>query len=267
ASVAAPPAAADWEPLSATMEITLKRPSRPLPEPAPARELPSEAELEALARTTEIARELQAQPLAAAVMTRAETIAEAPPAALAADTPAEEAALADAIADAIMDSVASSAEISEDVAAEAAEIAAVFAEPAAETDANPADEATVAGIATLPLELPTPQRLLEQLLRVGAWFRVYDRRSQGTRWLKLNSWFPQVKRASFTEFDGHNALTVTAADLLEDLLEGRSEPIDIPPQTVLVLQALRQQHAEQKNGAAPAEEETPPDAAPSSLVA
>lgn len=267
ASVTAPPAAADWEPLSATMEITLKRPSRPLPEPAPARELPSEAELEALARTTEIARELQAQPLAAAVMTRAETIAEAPPAALAADTPAEEAALADAIADAIMDSVASSAEISEDVAAEAAEIAAVFAEPAAETDANPADEATVAGIATLPLELPTPQRLLEQLLRVGAWFRVYDRRSQGTRWLKLNSWFPQVKRASFTEFDGHNALTVTAADLLEDLLEGRSEPIDIPPQTVLVLQALRQQHAEQKNGAAPAEEETPPDAAPSSLVA
>ncbi len=267
ASVTAPPAAADWEPLSATMEITLKRPSRSLPEPAPARELPSEAELEALARTTEIARELQAQPLATAVMARAETIAEAPPAALAADTPAEEAALADAIADAIMDSVASSAEISEDVAAEAAEIAAVFAEPAAETDANPADEATVAGIATLPLELPTPQRLLEQLLRVGAWFRVYDRRSQGTRWLKLNSWFPQVKRASFTEFDGHNALTVTAADLLEDLLEGRSEPIDIPPQTVLVLQALRQQHAEQKSGAAPAEEETPPDAAPSSLVA
>lgn len=267
ASVAAPPATADWEPLSATMEITLKRPSRPLPEPAPARELPSEAELEALARTTEIARELQAQPLAAAVMTRAETIAEAPPAALVADTPAEEAALADAIADAIMDSVASSAEISEEAAAEAAEIAAVFAEPAAETDANPAEETTVAGITTLPLELPTPQRLLEQLLRVGAWFRVYDRRSQGTRWLKLNSWFPQVKRASFTEFDGHNALTVTAADLLEDLLEGRSEPIDIPPQTVLALQALRQQHADHKNGAAPAAEETPPEAAPSSLVA
>lgn len=269
ASMATAPIVADWEPLSATMEITLRRPSRTPPEaaPAPARELPSEAELEALARTTEIARELQAQPLAAVVMTRAESLAEALPDAVTADTPAEEAALADAIADAIMDSVASSTEISEDVATEAAEIAAVFAEPVAETQATPADETTSASIACLPLELPTPQRLLEQLLRVGAWFRVYDRRSQGTRWLKLNSWFPQVKRASFTEFDGHNALTVTAADLLEDLLEGRSEPIDIPPQTVLVLQALRQQHADHKNGAAPAAEETPPDAAPSSLVA
>ncbi|MDM4769784.1 DUF1631 family protein [Solimonas sp. SE-A11] len=267
ASVAAAPAMADWEPLSATMEITLKRPSRPLPEPAPARELPTEAELAALARTTEIVRELQAQPLATAVITRAETTSEALPEAVTADTPAEEAALADAIADAIMDSVANSAEISEEVAAEAAEIAAVFAEPGSEAEEDPADETTSAGIVSLPLELPTPQRLLEQLLRVGAWFRVYDRRSQGTRWLKLNSWFPQVKRASFTEFDGHNGLTVTAADLLEDLLEGRSEPIDIPPQTVLVLQALRQQHADHKNGAAPAAEEAPPEAAPSSLVA
>ena len=269
ASVAAPPLAADWEPLSATMEITLKRPARRLPEPTAARELPSEAELEALARTTEIARELQAQPPAAVAAAPAESVAEPLREAVAvADTPAEEAALADAIADAIMDSVANSAEVSEDVAAEAAEIAAVFAEPhSVEADSHAADETTTAGIACLPLELPTPQRLLEQLLRVGAWFRVYDKRSQGTRWLKLNSWFPQVKRASFTEFDGHNGLTVTTDDLLEDLLEGRSEPIDIPPQTVLVLQALRQQHADQKNGAAPAADESLPDAAPSSLVA
>jgi len=111
------------------------------------------------------------------------------------------------------------------------------AEPVAEAPAP-------ASVVCLPLDLPTPQRLLEQLLKLGSWFRVYDRQSQGTRWLKLLSWFPQVQRASFAEFDGHNVLTIHARDLLEDLMEGRSEPIDIPPQTVLVLQALRQRHAE-----------------------
>jgi hypothetical protein len=283
ASAAMPAAAADWEPLSATMEITLKRQPRRLPEPAPLRAAPSEAELEMLARTTEIAREMQAQaaappeapPPAVAAAEAPEALAEPTAASGAPEAPsdrrvmqAEEAELAEAIADAIIDSVAGSTEVSAEEAAEAAEIAAVFAEPLAEaTEGSAEDNTAAAGIACLPLELPTPQRLLEQLLRIGAWFRVYDRRSQGTRWLKLNSWFPQVKRASFTEFDGHNALTVTADDLLEDLLEGRSEPIDIPPQTVLVLQALRQQHADNKNGAAPVAEDTPPEAAPSSLVA
>lgn len=275
ASAVAPAASADWEPLSATLEITLKRQPRRLPDPAAARALPSEAELEALARTTEIAREIQAQalpppepsPESPSAAPAADPVAE--PAA-ASDIPlarAEEAELAEAIADAIIDSVAGSVEVSAEEAAEAAEIAAVFAEPAAEEPESAAEEAAAgAGIACLPLELPTPQRLLEQLLRIGAWFRVYDRRSQGTRWLKLNSWFPQVKRASFTEFDGHNGLTVTADELLEDLMEGRSEPIDIPPQTVLVLQALRQQHADNQNGAGP-DAAAAPEPAPSSLVA
>lgn len=124
--------------------------------------------------------------------------------------------------------------------------AAAAPEPAAETAAEPVAAAPApATVICLPLELPRPQRFLEQLLRIGAWFRIYDRQTQGTRWLKLNSWFPQVQRASFAEFDGHNMLTVTARDLLEDLLQGRSEPIDIPPQAVMILQALRQQHAEQ----------------------
>lgn len=116
--------------------------------------------------------------------------------------------------------------------------------PAAPKAETVAEAPAPASVVCLPLDLPTPQRLLEQLLKLGSWFRIYDRQSQGTRWLKLLSWFPQVQRASFAEFDGHNVLTIHARDLLEDLMEGRSEPIDIPPQTVLVLQALRQRHAE-----------------------
>jgi len=100
-----------------------------------------------------------------------------------------------------------------------------------------------AEVVSLPLELPTPQRLLEQLLKVGSWFRVYDRATLGTRWLKLLSWFPQVQRASFGEFDGANVVTLHAREFFEDLMLGRSEPIDIPPQTVMVLQALRERYA------------------------
>ncbi|AXQ30152.1 DUF1631 family protein [Solimonas sp. K1W22B-7] len=295
----------EWERMSATMEITLTQGLRRQREPEPplARtsrisvteaELPDEPELELenLAHTTEIAREMQEHAAAstasapAVASTPAETaearepsLAEAdetPAEANAAETaepvtqeePAEAAALATAIADAIIESVAESTEVSPEEAAEAAEIAAVFAEPvAAETAAESGEaESPSATIVCLPLEMPTPQRFLEQLLRIGAWFRVYDRRSEGTRWLKLNSWFPQAKRASFTEFDGHNALTVSAVDLLEDLMEGRSEPIDIAPQAVMVLQALRQQYVENKANAENGGEASG-EAAPSSLVA
>lgn len=246
--------APEWEPLSATMEITLTGSSRRRRDesaeapPAPAAKpvaaaaavtdaasaaLATEAELEMLSATTEIPLTMAAtgpapvETLPQEEVPAKEAAEEAAPVATAAQAEPTEAAAHATDFDATLPVSAFLAD-------------SEIAELAREMDATPAP----ATIACLPLDLPTPQQLLDQLLRVGAWFRVYDKRSQGTRWLKLTSWFPQVRRASFSEFDGHNPLTVTAADLLEDLLEGRSEPIDIPPQTVLILQALRQQHAD-----------------------
>lgn len=95
-----------------------------------------------------------------------------------------------------------------------------------------------------PVEAPsaTPDRLLEQLLLVGSWFRVYDRANLDTRWLKITSWYPQTQRVSFAEFDGKNALTLHTRDLYEDLILGRSEPIDTAPATLQLLKTLRDEH-------------------------
>jgi len=87
--------------------------------------------------------------------------------------------------------------------------------------------------------MATPERLLEKLLQLGSWFRVYDRANHDTRWLKLTAWHPQAHRASFAEFDGRNLLTLHTNDLYADLMLGRSEPIDIEPATMQLLKDLR----------------------------
>lgn len=109
----------------------------------------------------------------------------------------------------------------------------------------PAPEPTPAPPAAMT---SSPEQLLEQLLQVGSWFRVYDRANLDTRWLKVTSWYPQTQRVSFAEFDGKNVLTLHTKDLYEDLISGRSEPIDSAPTTLSLLQTLR----EQKQGSAAA---------------
>lgn len=95
-------------------------------------------------------------------------------------------------------------------------------------------------VAAAPPPGATPERLLETLLQIGSWFRVYDRANHDTRWLKLASWHPQAHRASFAEFDGRNVLTLHTNDLYADLMLGRSEPIDIEPATMQLLKDLRE---------------------------
>jgi len=110
-------------------------------------------------------------------------------------------------------------------------------------------EAPVPAVPAGPGDLPapdpaaaevSPEALLNRLLVTGSWFRVYDRANRDTRWLKVMSWYPQTQRVSFAEFDGNNALTLHTRDLLDDLLVGRSEPIDTSPAALHLLAQLRE---------------------------
>ncbi|PPE75213.1 hypothetical protein C3942_05935 [Solimonas fluminis] len=132
--------------------------------------------------------------------------------------------------------------------AEAAELAVKKARAKAKGKTKDPDvHAEVPPPKAAPEPAPEPEpaasgeRLLEQLLQIGSWFRVYDRSNHDTRWLKVTSWYPQTQRVSFAEFDGKNVLTLHTKDLYEDLISGRSEPIDSAPTTLNLLKTLREQ--------------------------
>ena len=77
--------------------------------------------------------------------------------------------------------------------------------------------------------MPSVPQLLSLLLASGAWFRIFDRRSAETRWLKLTSYSADAGRVAFAEFDGNNVLVLNTRQLMDDLLARRSEPIDPTP--------------------------------------
>lgn len=77
--------------------------------------------------------------------------------------------------------------------------------------------------------MPSVPQLLSLLLASGAWFRIFDRRSAETRWLKVTSYSADAGRVAFAEFDGNNVLVLNTRQLMDDLLARRSEPIDPTP--------------------------------------
>lgn len=141
-----------------------------------------------------------------------------------------------------------------EVEAEATRRPAPSEAPPASTDATeiapsaaadpvpPQQQEPAVEIAAAPTPVANPEQLLEQLLVIGSWFRVYDRAHLDTRWLKVMSWYSQTQRVSFAEFDGKNVLTQHTRDLIEDLILGRSEPIDPVPSALHLLKALRESH-------------------------
>ncbi|MBL6749359.1 MAG: DUF1631 family protein [Nevskia sp.] len=77
-------------------------------------------------------------------------------------------------------------------------------------------------------ELPA-ERVMELLRRVLApdsWFRVYHAEQNQTRWLKLNSFYPERDAVTFTGFDETQKLNLRAYRFAEDLARGHSEPIN-----------------------------------------
>lgn len=97
---------------------------------------------------------------------------------------------------------------------------------------------------------PNPQREatrnkpLRDYLTLGAWFRIHNRKNGETNWMRLLEHERDVEFLVFGGFDSENKLMIPPAEFEEDLISGRSEPLDPPPSFETALQAHRRQAAE-----------------------
>jgi hypothetical protein len=82
--------------------------------------------------------------------------------------------------------------------------------------------------------------LLRRVLTPESWFRVYDAEHNQTRWLKLNSFYPDQDSVTFTGFDESLKLSIRAQRFAEHLASGRSEPINPDESAKEALEQLRQ---------------------------
>ena len=82
--------------------------------------------------------------------------------------------------------------------------------------------------------------LLRRVLSPESWFRVYDAEHNQTRWLKLNSFYPDQDSVTFTGFDESLKLSIRAHRFAEHLASGQSEPINPDDSAREALEMLRQ---------------------------
>lgn len=94
---------------------------------------------------------------------------------------------------------------------------------------------------------PNPQREaarnkpLRDYLTLGAWFRIHNRKNGETNWMRLLEHERDVDFLVFGGFDAENKLMIPPAEFEEDLISGRSEPLDPPPSFETALQTHRRQ--------------------------
>lgn len=78
-------------------------------------------------------------------------------------------------------------------------------------------------------DMPDPVTLLDLLMVLSSWFRVYDHERAQNRWLKVIAHQPAEGTVTFAEFNGQNKLQLRTQVFLDDLVAGRAEPIDLGP--------------------------------------
>lgn len=76
---------------------------------------------------------------------------------------------------------------------------------------------------------PDAGTLLDLLMVLSSWFRVYDHDRSQNRWLKVVGHHPADGTVTFAEFNGQNRLQMRSQIFLDDLVAGRAEPIDLGP--------------------------------------
>jgi hypothetical protein len=94
-----------------------------------------------------------------------------------------------------------------------------------------------------PLPTVTVMELLSRILAPESWFRVFDPDRNLTRWLKLASFYVNQDSVSFSGFDEGIKLNLRATRFANDLVEGRSEPINPDARAREALEQLRRAKA------------------------
>lgn len=89
-----------------------------------------------------------------------------------------------------------------------------------------AEAATAEAVAA---EVVDPVTLLDLLMVLSSWFRVYDHDRSQNRWLKVIGHNPANGTVTFAEFNGQNKLQMRTQVFLDDLVANRAEPIDLGP--------------------------------------
>jgi hypothetical protein len=103
----------------------------------------------------------------------------------------------------------------------------IFAAPKAE--ATPEEAAAASAAADDEARKQTDaiaHQALTVILTPGTWFKVWDMIRGEQRWLKLSQYYGAQDTVVFTDFSGQNLLRMRAMALVNDLLNGRSEPVD-----------------------------------------
>lgn len=114
-------------------------------------------------------------------------------------------------------------------------------EPAGKAAAPPPAPADSGAAAAQPA--PSVMELLQRVLSPESWFRVYDAEHNQTRWLKLNSFYPEQDSVTFTGFDESLKLSIRAHRFAEHLASGQSEPINPDDEAKSALELLRRGNA------------------------
>lgn len=85
----------------------------------------------------------------------------------------------------------------------------------------------------------TDAELVGLCLTPESWFRVYDSKNGQTLWLKVASYYPERGSVGFNGFDAKKSMSMKVSRLLDDLVSGRSEPVNASPVQQRALAELR----------------------------
>lgn len=106
--------------------------------------------------------------------------------------------------------------------------------PPGNIDAEPGKSAAHDDMATA-----TELELLAFCLTAETWFRVFDPKSKHTLWLKVSSYYPEHGSIGFSGFDSKTMLSLRTTQLLDDLVDSRSEPVNPTPIQARAIAELR----------------------------
>lgn len=91
-------------------------------------------------------------------------------------------------------------------------------------------------------EKSSDAELLALCLTAESWFRVFDASNGQTLWLKVSRYYPEHDSVGFNGFDAKKMLSMRASKFIQDLVAGRSEPVNASPVQTRAMTELRSRH-------------------------